>query len=134
MTLSDNERKALIEYRIKQAFESAEVAEFLYKNEKLAASINRIYYSVFYSLLALAIQFGFKTSKHPQLHGWFNKNFIATGKIEREFGRILRDTYEYRLSADYDVYVKYPEEDMELLLSEMKAFINRIEKFLNEGE
>jgi len=134
MTLSYNERKTLIEYRIKQAFESAEVAEFLFKNEKLAASINRIYYSVFYSLLALAIQFGFKTSKHPQLHGWFNKNFIATGKIEREFGRILRDTYEYRLSADYDVYVKYPEEDMELLLSEMKAFINRIEKFLKEGE
>lgn len=134
MTLSDNERKTLIEYRIKQAFESAEVAEFLFKNEKLAASINRIYYSVFYSLLALAIQFGFKTSKHPQLHGWFNKNFIATGKIEREFGRILRDTYEYRLSADYDVFVKYPEEDMELLLSEMKAFIIRIEEFLKEGE
>jgi len=46
MTLLDNERKALIEYRIKQAFESAEVAEFLYKNEKLAASINRI--SIYY--------------------------------------------------------------------------------------
>ena len=112
MTLSDKERKALIEYRIKQAFESAEVAEFLYKNQNLAASVNRIYYSVFYSLLALAIQFGFKTSKHPQLHGWFNKNFIATGRIEKEFGRILRNTYEYRLSADYDVYVKFHEEDL----------------------
>ena len=30
MTLSDNEKNTLIEYRIKQAFESAEVAEFLY--------------------------------------------------------------------------------------------------------
>jgi hypothetical protein len=30
--------------------------------------------------------------------------------------------------------VKFPEEDMELLLSEMKAFIIRIEKFLKEGE
>ena len=134
MTLSDNERKALIEYRIKQAFESAEIAEFLHKNRNFATSINRIYYSVFYSLLALAIEFDFKTSKHPQLHGWFNKNFIATGRIEREFGKILRNTYEYRLSADYDVYVKFPEEDMELLLSEMKAFIVRIEKFLKEGE
>jgi uncharacterized protein (UPF0332 family) len=134
MTLSDNERKALIDYRIKQAYESAQVAEFLYNNHNYATSINRIYYAVFYSLLALGIQFGFKTSKHPQLHGWFNKNFIATGIIEREFGRILRDIYQNRLSADYEVYVNFPKEDIELLLSERKAFIQRIDKFLKEVE
>jgi uncharacterized protein (UPF0332 family) len=134
MTLSDNDRSALINYRIKQAYESAEVADFLYNTKNYATAINRIYYSIFYSLLALSIQFGFKTSKHPQLHGWFNKNFIATGKIEKVYGRILRDTYEYRLSADYDVFVKFPEEDLQLLLSEMKAFIIRIEKFIKENE
>ena len=75
-----------------------------------------------------------ETSKHPQLHGWFNKNFIATGIIEREFGRILRDIYQNRLSADYEVYVNLPKEDIELLLSEMKAFIIRIEYFLKECE
>lgn len=134
MTLSDNERKALIDYRIKQAYESAEVAEFLYNNQSYASSINRIYYAVFYSLLALGIKFDFKTSKHPQLHGWFNKNFIATGIIEREFGRILRDIYQNRLSADYEVYVNFPEEDLEQLLSEMKAFIQRIDNYLKEVE
>ena len=134
MTLSDNERNTLIEYRIKQAFESAEVAEFLYNNHNYATSVNRIYYAAFYSLLALGIQFGFKTSKHPQLHGWFNKNFIATGRIEKEFGRILRDSYQYRLSADYEVFVNFSKEELELLLSETKAFIQRIDKFLKESE
>lgn len=134
MTLSDNERKQLIEYRINQAFESAETAEFLFNNQNYPTSVNRIYYAVFYSLLALGIQFGFKTSKHPQLHGWFNKNFIATGIIEREYGRILRDIYQNRLSADYEVYMNFPKEDLEQLLSEMKAFIQRIDKFLKVVE
>jgi uncharacterized protein (UPF0332 family) len=133
MTLSDNEKKAIIEYRIKQAFDSADVAEFLILNQKIPAAVNRIYYSVFYSLLALALQFGYKTSKHTQLIGWFNKKFIASGEIEKKFGRILRDCYNYRISADYDSFVSFAEEDIQVLLSEMKSFLVRIDQFIKEN-
>jgi uncharacterized protein (UPF0332 family) len=133
MTLSDNEKKAIIEYRIKQAFDSADVAEFLILNQKIPAAVNRIYYSVFYSLLALALQFGYKTSKHTQLIGWFNKKFIASGEIEKKFGRILRDCYNYRISADYDSFVSFAEEDIQVLLSEMRSFLVRIDQFIKEN-
>lgn len=133
MTLSDNEKKAIIEYRIKQAFDSADVAEFLILNQKIPAAVNRIYYSVFYSLIALALQFGYKTSKHTQLIGWFNKKFIASGEIEKKFGRILRDCYNYRISADYDSFVSFAEEDIQVLLSEMKSFLVRIDQFIKEN-
>jgi uncharacterized protein (UPF0332 family) len=134
MTLSDNEKKSLIEYRIKQAFETAEVAELLFLKEMYPTALNRIYYSVFYCLLALAIQFNYKTSKHAQLIGWFNKNFIATEKIEREYGRIVRDCYEFRLSADYDSYVTFVDEDISVLLQEMKSFLKRVELYIKEIE
>lgn len=134
MTLSDNERKTLIEFRIKQAFETAEVAELLVANKKYSSAANRIYYAVFYSLLALALQFGYKTSKHAQLIGWFNKNFIASEKIERGFGRIVRDCYEYRITADYDSFVNFKVDDINTLLTEMKLFLYRIELFIKENE
>ena len=95
MTISDSEKKSLIEYRIKQAVETSEVAELLFRKELYPTALNRIFYSVFYCMLALAIQFNYKTSKHAQLIGWFNRNFIATGKTGREYGRIVRDCYEF---------------------------------------
>lgn len=134
MTLSDSERKSLIQYRIKQAFETAEVAELLFTKEIYPTALNRIYYSLFYCMLALAIQFNYKTSKHSQLIGWFNKNFIATGEIEREYGRIIRDCYEFRLSADYDSFVQFVVEDIAILLNEMKSFLYRIEQYIEELE
>jgi uncharacterized protein (UPF0332 family) len=133
MTISENERKALIQYRLEQAHLSADDAELLMKNEKIPAAINRIYYAVFYCVLALALKEGYKTSKHMQLIGWFNKTFIASGKIENDYGRIFRDCYEYRKSADYDTFVHFNRTDIDLLFNEMKSFIKKIERFINDN-
>lgn len=35
-------------------------------------------------------------SKHSQLIGWFNKNFISTAKLESKYGKVIRKAYEYR--------------------------------------
>jgi len=91
MTLAEEEKLSLINYRLKQAYEAAESAELLIANNRSAAAINRIYYAVFYCVMALALKSGFKTSKHLQLIGWFNKTFIRTGLIDQDFGRILKD-------------------------------------------
>ncbi len=131
MTISEQEREALIQYRLEQAQNSANDAELLMKNEKIPAAINRIYYAVFYCVLALALKEGYKTSKHMQLIGWFNKTFIATGKIENDYGRILRDCYEYRKSADYDTFVNFNRTDIDLLFNEMKSFLKKMEQFIN---
>lgn len=60
MTLANEEKQALIFYRLKQADESAEAAQLLMANNKTAAAINRIYYTIFYCVLALALKFGLK--------------------------------------------------------------------------
>ncbi len=73
MTLSSEEKSNLIEYRLNQAKESQEVAAFLIQIGKLPTAVNRIYYAIFYCLLALALKYEFETSKHLQLLGWFIK-------------------------------------------------------------
>lgn len=62
--------------------------------------------------------------------GWFNKEFIRSGLIEKEYGRILRDAFENRNSGDYDSFVVFDRDSVSILYSEMKDFIEKIEVFI----
>jgi len=68
------------------------------------------------------------------LIGWFNKEFIRSGLIEKEFGRILRDAYENRTSGDYDSFVVFNHAEVLLLYSDMKSFIEKIEIFITTSK
>ncbi|MBN1181704.1 MAG: HEPN domain-containing protein [Bacteroidales bacterium] len=129
----DNKDKSnLIKYRLQQAIDTIEVVDILIINKKYPAAVNRIYYGIFYSLLALALKFDFESSKHQQLIGWFNKEFIQTGKVEKNYGRVLRKAYENRTTGDYDTFIEFEKNDVVQLFEEMKQFIIRIEKLLRE--
>ena len=82
MSKDDKDKFELIKYRLDEAKDTIEDVQLLISNDRLRASINRIYYGMFYSLLALGLKFDFETSKHQQLIGWFNKNFIHEGLID----------------------------------------------------
>jgi uncharacterized protein (UPF0332 family) len=134
MTIEEQTRDDLIKYRLEQARDTIEVVDLLIINDKLSTAVNRIYYGMFYSLLALALQFNFETSKHQQLIGWFNKEFIRSGLIEKEFGRILRDAFENRTSGDYDSFVVFDHSEVLLLYADMKSFIEQIEIFIRASK
>ncbi len=105
--ISDKDRNSLINYRLNQATETTELAKFLILNNKLAIDVNRIYYGMFYALSALALNDKFETSKHAQLLGWFNKEYISTKKIDVKFGKILRNAFQNRTKGDYDVFIEF---------------------------
>ena len=132
MNLNKEDREQLIKYRLNQATETKDVVEFLIANNKLNTAVNRIYYGIFYSLLALSVKYGFQSSKHLQLIGWFNKNFISTKKIDLEYGRILREAYERRRTGDYDAYVEFDKNVVESLFIDMQKFIFFIIEFIEK--
>jgi uncharacterized protein (UPF0332 family) len=128
--MNKSDKNQLIKYRLEQARDTIEIVELLIENDKLAAAVNRIYYGIFYSLLALGLKYDFETSKHLQLIGWFNKEFIRSNRIEVEYGKVLRKAYENRTSGDYDAFYEFEKEDVSKLFEEMKGFIKRIERFV----
>ena len=132
MSINRNEKDQLIQQRLEQAKDTEQVVELLIKNEMYPAAVNRIYYGVFYSLLALGLEYNFESSKHQQLIGWFNREFIKKKKIEIEYGKILKKAYENRTSGDYDVFCEFEKEDVLELFENMKRFIRRIEKFIQK--
>lgn len=129
--IEDQDRLALIKYRIDQAIDTIDVVDFLINSDKLTVAVNRIYYGLFYSVKALAINNGFETSKHAQLIGWFNKEFIATKKTDAKFGKILRNAFQNRTKGDYDAYVSFNKDEVSQMHFEMIDFINEIKRLIN---
>jgi len=130
--IDERDRDFLIEYRLNQAFDTIELAGFLAASDKLVVAVNRIYYGMFYALTALALKSRFETSKHGQLIGWFNQEFIASKKVETKYGKILRNAYQNRTKGDYDAFVNFSKNEVESMLEEMSDFIAEIKKILDK--
>jgi uncharacterized protein (UPF0332 family) len=121
----------LIKYRIQQAYDTVAEVEFQIANNYLNTAVTRIYYGMFYILLALALKHNFKTSKHQQLIGWFNKEFVKSGKVDTRLGSIIHKAFEDRTDSDYGIFVEFEKAEVQKKLEEMKEFIIKIEKFIS---
>ncbi len=128
--IDEKDRQSLVDYRLRQATDTIELAHFLVMSEKYVIAVNRIYYGMYYALTALALKNGFETSKHGQLIGWFNREFIATKKLDPQFGKILRNAFQNRTKGDYDAFVEFTKNEVDLMLIEMTDFINEIKKIM----
>ncbi|MCK9268956.1 MAG: HEPN domain-containing protein [Bacteroidales bacterium] len=124
--ISENERDALIAYRFEQAKETIDLSRFLIDSDKLIVAVNRIYYGLYYAVTALALKNHYETSKHRQLIGWFNKEFVSTEQIDKKFGKILRNAYQNRTRGDYDAFIKFDKEVVEDMHTEMIEFIDQV--------
>ncbi len=133
MIIEKKDRDNLIQYRLKQADETISDVELLIENKRFRSAINRIYYGIFYSLLALGLANRFETSKHSQLIGWFNKNFIHLGLIDSKFGKIVNKAFNRRTKGDYDTFVEFEEEIIDEMFVEMKEFISEIKSFISNN-
>ncbi len=99
------DKKALAQYRLEQAGESLDEAKFLLTGEKSPRSIiNRVYYAMFYAILALLIYEPYSSSKHSGVLGYFNRRFIKEGVFNREMGRWVNKAFELRQRGDYREY------------------------------
>jgi uncharacterized protein len=129
------ERKnILIELQIKKAKETIIDARIALDNNRYRNALNRIYYAVFYIVTALSIKFDFVTSKHKQLMGWFNKNFVHEGKISVELGHIYKTAFDNRQESDYENIFEYNKDEIENYFNDILVFVEEIEKLINEVE
>jgi hypothetical protein len=130
----DEKRKALADYRLRQAKESIEEARYLLSGEKSLRSVaNRIYYGMFYAVLALMIYESYTSSKHSGVLAYFNKRFVKGGIFPESLGRVLNKAFELRQRGDYREYFELSKDQVEPLLDEAEQFVAAIRKYLDES-
>jgi uncharacterized protein (UPF0332 family) len=124
----------LARYRLKQAEESIEEAIYLYSGHKSSRSIiNRIYYSMFYAILALLIFEPYSSSKHSGVLSYFNKKFIKGGIFHSELGRSVNKAFELRQSSDYRDYTELSYEQVEPFIEKSKLFLQSVKNYLEDN-
>lgn len=133
MTASEKKRDLAL-YRLKEAEESLDEAQFLYDGEKSPRSvINRAYYAMFYSVLALLIFEPYSSSKHSGVLSYFNRRFIKEGLLSEQVGRAINKAFDLRQRADYREEVVLTREQVEPFLTSAKEFIESVSTYLREN-
>jgi uncharacterized protein (UPF0332 family) len=125
------EKKLFITSFLNKSKEALEDARINLENVRLANALNRIYYAIFYSVVALGYLENFITSKHKQLMGWFNRKFIHEEKI---FDQNLYDTYkeafENRQESDYTIYSVLDTEEIRINYENAVVFVKKISEYI----
>lgn len=85
---------------------------------------------MYHAVSALALKDSFTTSKHLQLIGWFNREYVKTGKTDTNTGKYLTRAFEMRSKSDYDDFVNYTENEVTELLENLKAFLHVVERLI----
>ena len=100
------------------------------ENEMLVFAMNRTYYAMFYALQALLVLNGVSFSKHGQIKGYFNREYIKKGIFPTEMGRTYNKVFEYRQKFDYLDFAN-PDRDMvSEYIEEARRFHERIYSYI----
>lgn len=121
----------LIQNWVNKAEEALEDAQINLDNNRLTNAQNRIYYSLFYSVMALGYSKDFITSKHSELRGWFNKEFVKTGIFPKEIAKTYNNSFESRMKSDYTIVYQPEETELKKLLFESRKFIQIIKTYIS---
>ena len=119
----------LIRYRLQQAEESLSEAELLFSAGKYRGAINRGYYALFYSVLALLLEAGKSSSKHSGVISLFDEHFVKNGIFSKEMSRALHQAFELRLLSDYRELVKFDRKEVQELIKSAKDFTGKVREY-----
>ena len=64
---------------------------------------------------------------------WFNKNFVKEDIINKELGKIYNKAFLNRMKGDYDDFVNFSEESLNVDLNKMKKLVEQIIKIIKES-
>ncbi|MFZ4633982.1 MAG: HEPN domain-containing protein [Saprospiraceae bacterium] len=119
-----------MKYRLDRARETFSEAEILLAEQKLFATVNRLYYAAFYAISAYFVQQELKAFTHAGLKNAFNKELILSGKIDPEEGRLFNQLFSFRQDADYKDFVQFEHEQVIGLVPKVKILIDHLEELI----
>jgi uncharacterized protein (UPF0332 family) len=97
--------ESLVSHRLQKSDEALRAASVMLEKQMYGFAVNRVYYSLYYAVQALLAGQGVSFGKHGQVKGYFNREYIKTGKLPKDIGRFFNQAFEYRQKYDYVDFV-----------------------------
>lgn len=127
----DEDRLALANYRMEDAWKAICSAKALYQIEDYKGANNRAYYACYYAIVAvLAIEkIAFK--RHKDTVAYFNRNYVHGGVFPAEFGHKLHMIKEVREKSDYDDFYILNKNDTKEQIELAEHFFDLVQEYLH---
>ncbi len=133
MSLDNDNRKAVVNYRLEKADTALEDADFLKKNGKLNLAANRLYYALYYASSALLISRGIPTKTHSGLITQISLHLVKTGILSFEDGKLLKVMFELRHEGDYEDFIEVQEEDIEEYAPKVCELVEKLKQLTQQS-
>lgn len=131
--MKDEEVRVLIQYRLDQAQVALDDAKFLLDGKRSPQSIiNRSYYAMFYSALALLQKIGKIPSRHTGVMSLFDTEFVRPGLFPSELSSNFHQAFELRQMSDYKTIEPISQEKAHATLNKAEAFVDAVKNYLSE--
>jgi len=85
--------------------------------------MNRLYYAGFYGVSAVLLERQQSFRKHSGVRAAFHRQFIKTGLLDAEGGRLYDQLFEDRQEGDYVVFVAFEPEYVRLQMERCSEFL-----------
>lgn len=89
-------------------------------------AINRLYYAAFYAVSAALLERRLSFRKHTGVRATFHREFIKTGLLDVEWGKLYDQLFEDRQEGDYVALIAFDREYVETQLTRCTQFLNEL--------
>jgi len=95
---------------LKRAKKALLAAKILLEKDLLEDCVSRSYYAVLHAAKAALLLSDLEADTHYGVRSMFGLHLVKTGKIEKEFAKILTAEQEDREIGDYEIEIEIEEE------------------------
>ena len=120
----------LSEKRLEKARREYEGATFNKEAGFFDIANTRAYYAVFHSIRAVLALDGIDFKTHGQAIGYFNKNYVNAGLVDRSLGEVIKGASKSRNNSDYEDYYISTLDEAEKNIDGAKRFLAAVEKHI----
>ena len=128
--MREQDIKALIEYRQEEAREALTDAELLLNAGRHRSAANRLYYAAFYAAVAALLTKRQEYSRHTAVIAFFDREFIRSGQLPKEYSRTLHRAFNERQQDDYMPFVEMDADELQTLFVDVKTLVNGISEYV----
>ena len=126
MSLSDEERRIIVDLELEKANRTYDAAMIMIEKEHWESAANRLYYALFHAVNALLIHDGHQVNTHKGSHAMFGMYYIRTNKLPREYSNIYQKLESIRDESDYNWAYNIVPEDISEKVTTARQMIDTI--------
>jgi len=131
MPLTDEERKAIVVYRLEKSNDAMVEAKDCASLGHWNLAANRLYYyAAYYASSALLLSAGYAAKTHDGTIGMIGQHYVRTGVLANEDGSLLARLQNMRHTGDYDDFLDWTKEDVEPYIAKTEAFVEKVKEII----